>query len=466
MAVPDESLAERSAHSAAEELGRAARKSVPRSTHAEWEPASERRDPIAMLEAQNATRVPWLVPVRHDRMRVSPFTFYRGAAGIMAADLATTPNSGLDVQLGGDAHLSNFGAYASPGRQLVVDANDFDETLRGPWEWDVKRLAASVYIAAQHLGFGAKLSKELTADATGAYQRAMAQFGEMGFLDLWNRLLTIEDIRAEAGMTKADLARRVDRFEERARRKDGRQAVGKLTEIVDGRRRIIDQPPVVHPIRSLPAGYDPIEVEATAHAAVDAYLSTLNDARRFLLARYTLIDVALKVVGVGSVGTRCLILLFEGRSSDDVFFLQAKEAQASVLEEFLEPSPYDNHGQRIVEGQRLSQAQSDVFLGWTTGELEQRHYYIRQLRDWKGSVEIEGATPRQLGFYAELCGRTLARAHARTGDPAAIAAYLGGGRRFSSAITTFCEAYAAQNLADFHAFEAAIDAGRLAVASA
>ncbi len=466
MVVLQESLAERNAHSAAEELGRVARKSVPRSTHAEWEPAPERRDPIAMIEAQNATRVPWLVPVRHDRMRASPFTFYRGAAGIMAADLATTPNSGLSVQLGGDAHLSNFGAYASPGRQLVIDANDFDETLRGPWEWDVKRLAASVYIAAQHLGFGAKVSKELTADATGAYQQAMTQFSQMGFLDLWNRMLTIEDVRAEAGMTKADLARRVDRFEERARKKDGRQAVGKLTETVDGRRRIIDQPPAVYPIRSLPAGYDPIEVEATARVAIDSYLSTLNDARRSLLARYTLVDVALKVVGVGSVGTRCLILLFEGRSPDDVFFLQAKEAQASVLEEFLEPSPYDNHGQRIVEGQRLSQAQSDIFLGWTTGELEQRHYYIRQLRDWKGSVEVEGATPRQLSFYAKLCGTTLARAHARTGDAAAIAAYLGGGRRFASAIAAFCEAYAAQNLADFRAFEDAIDSGRLEIPSA
>lgn len=464
--VLQESVAERSAHSAAEELGRVARKSVPRSTHAEWEPAAQRRDPIAMIEAQNATRVPWLVPVRHDRMRASPFTFYRGAAGIMAADLAATPNSGLSVQLGGDAHLSNFGAYASPGRQLVIDVNDFDETLRGPWEWDVKRLAASVYIAAQHLGFGAKQSKELTADATGAYQQAMTQFSQMGFLDLWNRLLTIEDVRAEAGMTKADLARRVDRFEERARKKDGRQAVGKLTEIVDGRRRIIDQAPVVYPIRSLPDGYDPTEVEATARAAIDSYLSTLNDARRFLLARYRLVDVALKVVGVGSVGTRCLILLFEGRSPDDVFFLQAKEAQASVLEEFLEPSPYDNHGQRIVEGQRLSQAQSDIFLGWTTGELEQRHYYIRQLRDWKGSVEVEGATPRQLSFYAKLCGTTLARAHARTGDAAAIAAYLGGGRRFASAIAAFCEAYAAQNLADFRAFEDAIDSGRLEIPSA
>jgi uncharacterized protein (DUF2252 family) len=217
----------------------------------------------------------------------------------------------------------------------------------------------------------------------------------------------------------------------------------------------------VYPIRALPTGHDPVEVEAAAHAAFEAYTSSLNDARRFLLQRYTLTDVALKVVGVGSVGTRCLILLFEGRSPDDVFFLQAKEAGPSVLEEFLEPSPYDNHGQRIVEGQRLSQAQSDIFLGWTLGEIEQRHYYIRQLRDWKGSVEIEGGTPRQLGFYANLCGRTLARVHARTGDATAIAAYLGGGRRFTSAIGNFCETYAAQNLADFGAFEAAIESGRL-----
>lgn len=455
-----------SAHAAAHDLGRVARKIVPRSTHADWAPADGRRDPVAAIEAQNESRLQWLVPVRHDRMRESPFTFYRGAAGIMAHDLSGTPDSGLTVQLVGDAHLSNFGAYASPGRQLVVDANDFDETLRGPWEWDVKRLAASVYIAAEHLGFGREVSTQLAADTTGAYQSAMTAFGQMGFLELWNRLLTIDDIRIEAGLTKAKLAERVDRFEKRARRKDSRQAVGKLTETVDGRRRIVSDPPVLYPIRALPAGHDPVDVEAAAHAAFEAYTSSLNDARRFLLARYTLIDVALKVVGVGSVGTRCLILLFEGRSPDDVFFLQAKEAQASVLEEFLEPSPYDNHGRRIVEGQRLSQAQSDIFLGWTLGEIEQRHFYIRQLRDWKGSVEIEGATPRQLGFYANLCGRTLARAHARTGDPTAIAAYLGGGRRFTTAIGRFCRAYAAQNLADFEAFEAAIESGRLEVPSA
>jgi uncharacterized protein (DUF2252 family) len=399
-------------------------------------------------------------------MRESAFTFYRGAAAIMAADLAATANTGFTVQLGGDAHLSNFGAYASPGRQLVVDANDFDETLRGPWEWDLKRLSTSVLIAAQHLGFGARTSTQITDQVTHAYHQSMTEYARMGFLDVWNRLLTVDDIRAEARMTQAALAERVDRFEKRARRKDSRQAVGKLTESVDGHPRIIDEPPVLLPIRSLPVGFDADEVEAAAHAALDSYKSTLNDARRFLLDRYRLVDIAFKVVGVGSVGTRCLILLLEGRGSDDVFFLQAKEAQASVLEPFLQPSPYDNHGQRIVEGQRLSQAQSDIFLGWTVGRIENRHFYIRQLRDWKGSVEIEGATPRQLGFYADLCGRTLARAHARTGDPAAIAAYIGGGKRFTRSIGTFCEAYAAQNLADFESFRAAIQSGRLEVPDA
>ncbi|WP_423983270.1 DUF2252 domain-containing protein [Ilumatobacter sp.] len=396
-------------------------------------------------------------------MRVSPFTFYRGAAAIMAADLSTTPTSGLTVQLGGDAHLSNFGAYASPGRQLVVDANDFDETLRGPWEWDLKRLATSVLIAAQHLGFGFDDCMQVTDRTSRAYAAAMAEYAEMGYLDVWNRLLTVDDLITDTGMTQAKLAKRIERFERRARRKDSRQAVGKLTEIVDGRRQIAHDPPVLFPLRKLPFGYAATEVESAATAALDSYRSTLNDARRFLLDRYSLVDIALKVVGVGSVGTRCFILLLEGRSSDDVFFLQAKEAQASVLEPFLEPSPYRNHGQRIVEGQRMSQAQSDIFLGWTEGRIEHHHYYLRQLRDWKGSVEIEDATPSQLGFYADLCGKTLARAHARTGDPVAISAYIGGGKRLARAVGAFGLLYAAQNLIDFEEFQEAIASNRLAV---
>jgi uncharacterized protein (DUF2252 family) len=446
------------------ELGRAARAAVPRSSHGDWSPPVDRRDPIAVLEAQDETRLQFLVPVRHARMRVSPFTFYRGAAGIMAGDLATTPSSGLMVQLGGDAHLSNFGAYASPERRLVFDANDFDETLRGPWEWDVKRLAASVLIAAQHLGFRRSDAMDATAGVTRAYRDAMAEFAGHGYVDVWNQLVTIDDLRVAAGLAKEEWALRVDRFEKRARRKDSRQAVGKLTEMVDGRRRIVDQPPVLFPIRALPSGFDAVAVEEAARLALEQYKATLNDARRFLLDRYTVVDVGVKVVGVGSVGTRCFIFLLEGLDPDDIFFLQAKEAQRSVLEEFLEPSPYDNDGRRVVEGQRLAQAQSDIFLGWAEGSIEHRHYYVRQLRDWKGSVEIEGATPRQLAFYADLCGRTLARGHARSGDPAAIAAYIGGSKQFEKAIRAFSETYAAQNLADFECFQSAIESGRLASA--
>jgi uncharacterized protein (DUF2252 family) len=441
--------------------GRSAREAIPLSSHGDWTPAPDRRDPIAVLERQNETRVPWLVPVRHDRMRVSPFTFYRGAAGIMAGDLASTPTSGLTVQLGGDAHLSNFGAYASPGRQMVFDANDFDETLRGPFEWDLKRLAASVFIAAQHLGFGAGDRDGVTAKVTRAYAESMASFGAKGYLEIWNELVTVDDLRTSAGMTQEEFVDRIDRFERRARRKDSRQAVGKLTEIVGGRHQILNEPPVLFPLRALPAEYDATAVEAEAHAAIDTYKRTLNDARRFLLDQYTIVDVGVKVVGVGSVGTRCLIVLLQGRDDTDMFFLQAKEAQASVLEEFLEPSPYTNHGQRIVEGQRLAQAQSDIFLGWTEGRIEHRDFYVRQLRDWKGSVEIEGATPRQLAFYADLCGRTLARGHARTGDAAAISAYIGGGKKLARAVGAFSEAYATQNLDDYEQFQAAIESGRL-----
>ncbi len=397
-------------------------------------------------------------------MRVSPFTFYRGGAAIMAADLAGTPDSGLTVQLGGDAHLSNFGAYASPGRRLVVDANDFDETLRGPWEWDVKRLAASVLIAAQHIGHSPEEGDRATRQATRAYRESMAGFATLGYLETWNQIATVEDLRAEAGVTQEELDRRLARFERRARSKDSKQAVGKLTETVDGRRQIRHDPPVLYPLRALPFEYGPDVLEGAALEALETYKSTLNADRHWLLDRYRLVDIGLKVVGVGSVGTRCIILLLQGRDEADSFFLQAKEAQASVLEAHLGASPYDNNGRRIVEGQRLAQAQSDIFLGWTEGRIEHRHYYVRQLRDWKGSVEIEGATPEQLTFYADLCGRTLARGHARSGDPLAISSYMGKSGTFDRSIAAFAEAYAAQNLEDFARFEAAIGSGRLEAA--
>jgi uncharacterized protein (DUF2252 family) len=444
------------------EVGRAARKRAGRSSNGEWAPATGRADPVALLEEQNATRLPWLVPLRHARMRVSPFTFYRGTANIMAADLASTPVSGIDAQISGDAHLSNYGAYASPERKLVFDANDFDETLRGPWEWDLKRLAASIMIAGQHLGFSRKNCRKATAHAVRSYREAMGEFAEIGFLELWYDNLAVGDVSASDDMHQADLDRRIARFERRAQRKTNLQALRKLTISIDGRRQIRSDPPVLFPLRDLPAEYEPGVLEEAVHGAFEAYKTTLSDHRRWLVDRYTVTDIGLKVVGVGSVGTRCAIVLLEGRDGDDPLFLQAKEANASVLEAHLEPSPYDNHGRRVVEGQRMIQAQSDIFLGWTERQ-HGFHFYIRQLRDWKGSIDVETGTPKQLRFYASLCGRTLARGHARSGDPVAIRSYLGKSDSMDRAVTAFAEVYAEQNERDYEQFVAAIEDGRLEV---
>lgn len=443
------------------EIGRAARVAVPRSNHRAWTPAAGRPDPVALIEAQNADRVPWLVPLRHARMRVSPFTFYRGSAGIMAADLAPTPTSGLSVQVGGDAHLSNFGAYASPSRQLVFDQNDFDETLPGPWEWDVKRLTASFVVAAQHLGFRTSVTRRVAAASVQSYRAEMRRFAGVGLLDVWYDYTTPENLPERIKVDKAELAKRLARFDRRAKSRTSLQAVAKLTEKVDGEYRIRSQQPVLFPIRDLPREYDADVLESAAIAAYERYKGSLADDRRVLLDRYVPREVGVKVVGVGSVGTRCFIILLEGRDREDVLFVQAKEAGPSVLEAHLGPSVYDNHGRRVVEGQRLSQAQSDIMLGWTQGGPLEKHYYLRQLRDWKGSVEIEESTPEQLEFYAKLCGMTLARAHARSGDPIAIATYLGKGDSFDRAVTEFGERYAEQNQLDYEQFQAAIRDGRL-----
>jgi uncharacterized protein (DUF2252 family) len=446
------------------EIGRSARGATPRSSHGGWKPAADRPDPVALLEEQNKTRLPWLVPLRHARMRVSPFTFYRGTSKIMAADLAPTPVSGLEVQVGGDAHLSNFGAYASPERKLVFDANDFDETLRGPWEWDLKRLATSFLIAGQDLGFSRKDCRKAAAHSVCSYREAMAQFSAMAFLDLWYDHVDVDDLRSASGMDSAELERRVTRFQRRAESKTSLQALQKLTVEVDGRRQIRSDPPVLVPLRDLPAGYDPEALERVARQALEAYKTTLPDDRHWLLDRYSLVDIGLKVVGVGSVGTRCLIVLLEGRDGGDPLFLQAKEAGRSVLEDHLGSSPFNNHGRRVVEGQRMIQAQSDIFLGWTQGKGG-FHFYLRQLRDWKGSVEVESATPNQLRFYARLCGYTMARGHARSGDPVAIRSYLGRSDSMDRAITSFAEGYAEQNRQDYEQFVQAIEDDRLEVAA-
>jgi uncharacterized protein (DUF2252 family) len=462
------SVEERQAH------GKEARDQTSRSSHTGWAPATDRPDPIGLLEEQN--REPDLIPVRHGRMLVSPFTFYRGAAKIMAADLKDTPVAGLQVQLCGDAHLSNFGVFASPERRLLFDLNDFDETLPGPFEWDVKRMAASFTIAARHNGFTKADTRAATQASVAAYREAMAGFAEMGTLDLWYAHLSEETLldavrsaAAEASKSKKTAKaakggeKRVQKITVKARTRDSLQALSKLGEVVDGKYRIVSQPPIVVPLRDLAAiyGLSPDQAERNIHAQFRAYRATLRDDQRQLLERFELVDAARKVVGVGSVGTRAFIALLQGRDQQDPLFLQVKEATASVLEGPLPNSRYPQHGERVVAGQRMMQAASDIFLGWTKGEDRTRHYYWRQLRDMKGSAEVEAMAPVGLSFYAGICGWTLARAHARSGDPIAIAAYLGTSDRFEGSISDFSQRYADQNELDHEAFVKAIRSGRL-----
>src|SRR5829696_4044108 len=458
--------------------GEVARDRTPPSSHAGWTPASDRPDPVGLLEEQNRTREPDLVPVRHGRMLVSPFTFYRGGAKIMAADLVGTPVAGLQVQLCGDAHLSNFGVSASPERRLLFDLNDFDETLPGPFEWDVKRMAASFTIAARHNGFTKADSRAATQASVAAYREAMATFAEMGTLAIWYAHLSEEELLAAVRRTAAEASKpkkaakaakgaekRVQKVTGKARTRDSLQALSKLGEVVDGRYRIVSQPPIVVPVRDWEATYglSAAAVEGAVHEPFRAYQAGLREDQRQLLERFELVDVARKVVGVGSVGTRAFIALLQGRDQRDPLFLQVKEATTSVLEDHLAKSRYRQHGERVVYGQRMLQAASDIYLGWTKGALDDtRHYYWRQLRDMKGSVEVETMAPIGLNLYADLCGWTLARAHARSGDPIAIAAYLGEGDQFDRSITDFSSRYADQNERDHQAFTDAIGSGQLA----
>lgn len=440
------------------ERGRTARAVTPRRTAADWEPAPDRPDPVATLAAQDRVRVPSLVPLRHARMAVSPFTFYRGAAALMAADLATLPTSGLEVQLCGDAHLSNLGAFAAPNRDLVFDLNDFDETLRGPWEWDVHRLATSFTVAAEDRGFPTSTVEKVTGAVVRAYRTAMADWAGRSPLDVWYARVDTTAVRdALAGSTRA--TRRLDAGVATARRKTSAQAARKLTEVVDGRRRFRSEPPVLVPLREA-EDTDLVALDEAVRATYVEYVGSLPDATAVLLDRYRLLDVAHKVVGVGSVGLRALVVLLEAPAGDPLV-LQFKEATSSVLEAHLAPSPYDHHGRRVVEGQRLVQAAGDLFLGWSTSALDGRHYYWRQLRDMKGSTEVETLSPKGLRYYAEMCGHTLARAHARSGSPAAIAAYLGRGDRFDRAAVAFARRYADLNRADYERHGAALVEGTL-----
>jgi uncharacterized protein (DUF2252 family) len=468
----------RVAHPSVEERrarGKEARSRTPPSSHTGWAPAADRPDPIALLEEQDATREPDLVPVRHGRMLVSPFTFYRGTAKIMATDLADTPTAGLHAQLCGDAHLSNFGVFASPERRLLFDLNDFDETLPGPFEYDVKRMAASFTIAARNNGFTKADTRAATLASVTAYREAMAGFAAMGTMDIWYSHLDEEELlqgirsaaKAATSKKSTKAAKRAEKTAEKsaakARTRDSLQALSKLGEVVDGKYRIVSQPPIVVPVRDLAATYglSADAVERGIHEQFRAYRATLRDDQRQLLERFELVDVARKVVGVGSVGTRAFIGLLQGRDQHDPLFLQVKEATASVLEGPLPKSRYKQHGERVVSGQRMMQAASDIYLGWTRGVDVNRYFYWRQLRDMKGSAEVEAMAPIGLSFYAGICGWTLARAHARSGDPIAIAEYLGKGDQFDRSISDFAKRYAEQNELDYQAFAKAIRSGRL-----
>jgi uncharacterized protein (DUF2252 family) len=446
--------------------GREARTEVPRESHAALDLPAQRADPVSLLERQAATRLADLVPIRYGRMLASPFAFYRGAALVMARDLAATPVSGLTVQACGDAHLLNFGFFASPERRLVFDVNDFDETLPAPWEWDVKRLAASLEIAGRGNGLGRRRRREVVLAAAATYRQAMRAFAGQGNLDVW---YTQEDVARLRDQFASELTRNqaklVAKRLAKAPDRDNLRELRKLTTIVDGRPRIVADPPLLVPLTDqVGEGAESDQIAGGVSQLISRYRATLQDDRRMLLRQFEYADMARKVVGVGSVGTRCWIILMLGRDASDPLFLQLKEAQASVLCEAAGASEYRNQGQRVVAGQRLVQAASDILLGWqrTTGpDGQERDFYVRALRDWKLSVRIEAMTPASLGTYGELCGSTLARAHARSGDRFAIGAYLGGKDVFDQAIADFAQAYADQNDRDYAVLGEAARTGRI-----
>jgi uncharacterized protein (DUF2252 family) len=452
--------------------GKDARAHTPRSSHAEWKAPKDRGDPVAILEGQAESRVPELVPIRYGRMLVSPFTFYRGAAAIMATDLAQTPASGMRVQLCGDAHLSNFGVFASPEREMLFDINDFDETLPGPWEWDVKRLAASLCVAGRDRNLTRQEIADVLVWAAHAYRQSMRGFAQMSNLDVWYARLNTKDIIDVVRAQQLVKGKRLQQMEKRlgkARAKNSTRAVLKLTEAVDGQLRFISEPPLVVPLRELLGQTESEQLRERLEEMLSDYRSSLSEEYGVLFSDYTFQSIARKVVGVGSVGTRAWVLLFMGRDEQDPLVLQAKEAQASVLEPYAGASAYSNHGQRVDEGQRLMQAAGDILLGWlpATGiDGVTRDFYVRQLWDGKLSVEIETMTHPMLRAYGALCAWTLARAHARTGDRLAIASYLGAGGVFDQAIVDFSEAYADQNERDYDALLQAVKSGRVQAESA
>ena len=441
--------------------GKAMRDKAPRSSHAEWAPDRERPDPISLLEQANETRLENLVPIRYGRMSMSPFAFYRGSADIMANDLAKTPVSGIQAQLCGDAHLSNFGAFASPERRLVFDVNDFDETLTGPWEWDVKRLAASVILASRENGYSAQESRQAVLSCLRYYREYMQRLAQMSHLDVWYYNLDIAYLHFMVGSMQGSkqIQKNVRRYEKKAKRRTRFQMFPKLAEEMDGQYRIKDDPPLIYHYDPLHPNVDDLETDEW-YELVKEYLWNLREEVRVIVMSYRAVDVAQKVVGVGSVGTRCAIVLaLGGAEGDDPLFIQIKEASASVLEPYVGASPYPHHGQRVVIGQHMMQAQSDIFLGWST--FDGKHYYGRQLRDMKFSVEVENINLKRFTAYVNVCGATLARAHARTSDPAQISGYLGNNDTFDQAIASFAEVYADQAERDHAALLAAMKDGRV-----
>jgi len=447
------------------ERGRQARAATPRAAHGEWAPAADRPDPVAVLTAQAATRVPALLPIRYGRMLVSPFTFYRGAAAVMAADLAVTPDSGIVVQACGDAHISNFGGFAVPDRRVVFGPNDFDETLPGPWEWDVKRMAASVEIAGRDIGLRADRRQRILLASLREYREAMREFAAESHLDVWYDRLTASEIADRFGGRLSAKGRIV--FAKpfaKARRKNHLRAVNKLTHKVDGELRFRSVPPLLVPLRELFTADDAQHESAVIRELLDKYAEQLDDDRRYLFSTYRFVDMARKVVGVGSVGTRAWVILMVGRDGRDPLVLQAKEAQASVLEPYLGASGFANNGERVVRGQRISHAAVDIFLSWLRSEEldgQEHDFYVRQLWDWKASVDLSTISDAGLHAYTRACGWSLARAHARSGDRLAIAAYLGRGTAFDRAIAEFSVAYADQNELDYLRLADAVDNGEV-----
>jgi uncharacterized protein (DUF2252 family) len=446
--------------------GKELRKEVPRSSHGEWTPAADRPDPIGILQAQDVGRVQRLLPIKYGRMVASPFAFLRGSAAVMAADLAGTPTTGIHVQLCGDAHISNFGVFATPERQLVFDVNDFDETLPGPWEWDLKRLVASTIVAGRENGFSEKRCRRIAISAVERYGAAMEELAQARTLDVWYFYVDAEKVVEAFKSSSKKGLKQVEKMFHKAESKTQEQTLAKLTQIEDGRRRIISDPPLLVPLRELLSQEQKDAMTREQVLAMwEDYLVSLPADRRHLLRRFRMADAALRVGGVGSVGTRCTILLMEGGAQDDAIILQQKEAGASVLEQYWPTSTYKSPAQRVVEGQKLMQASSDIFLGWHYSELSGTPYYWRQLKDMKGSMDVALLSKGDFETYVRVCATCLARAHARGGDAAAIAGYIGGGGPLAEAMADFGFAYADQTLKDYQALQEAIDSGRIVAKS-